>query len=212
MYKKRKQKDYKKEYLEFKEIPEDKEERIKYIKKLLNWKDRDEISLNKEINNIKNNRKNKKIIKLVFYIVPEGIGRPRKGRNKFYIPNIQKFYDCMNDYLKVHKELSTLKIFTECKLDLKYYLKIPSDMTKIQKMLAELKYIRHIKKPDWDNLGKGSDMLHLLWLDDCLVSDGRVRKFYSFKPRIEVRIVYYNCHQNSYHKKSIEKLFKDKIR
>lgn len=206
---KKKNKKYKEEYKEFINIPEDKKERILYIKKMLNFKEKDEKKLKEEIKKIKKKKQNKKILKMVFYIVPEGIGRPRRGRgNKFYIPNIQKFYDCMEDYLKIHKELSEFCIFTECKLDLKYYLKIPSDMKKIEKLLAELKYIVPIKKPDWDNLGKGSDMFKYIWLDDSLVSDGRVRKYYSFKPRIEVRIVYYSDFCNEYHKRNIEKLFK----
>lgn len=207
MTKLKRQKTYKEIYEKFLDVPKDKKERLDYIYKKLKVKDKDLEKLKEEIDKIKKvKRKSKQILNLTFYIVPEGIARPRKGRYGFYVPNISKFYNCMNDYLEQHKELYDLNIISECKLDLQYYLPIPSDMNKIQKLLAEFKYIKPIKKPDWDNLGKGSDMLHNIMLDDSLVVDGRVRKFYSFKPRIEVRIVYYSSYTNSYHKKYILKL------
>ena len=187
----------------------DKQERLEYIFKELKVTDKDIEKLNEEIDKIKHLRKTtKKSINMVFYIVPEGISRPRKGRFGFYVPNIKKFYDCMDDYLSIHNDLSELNIFSECKMDLKYYLPIPCDMRKVEKLLAEMKYIKSIKKPDWDNLGKGSDMFHRLWIDDSLVTDARVRKYYSFKPRIEVKITYYSTHCNSYHKLCIEKMKK----
>ena len=202
-------KSYKKIYEKYKSIPEDREERLNYIFDKLNIKDKDINDINNIIEDIKQKRKkNKKKISMVFYIVPEGIARPRKGRNRFYVPNIQKFYDCMDDYLKQHKELKDLYINTECKIDLRYYLKIPSDMKKYEKILAELKVIRSIKKPDWDNLGKGSDMLHRIMSDDSIIVDARVRKFYSFKPRIEVTLFYYDVNCVEYYEKYLNKLMK----
>ena len=192
------------DYSKFESVPEDKEERLNYLfdKYKIN-----EDKLYEEINKIKKNRKtNKKKLDLVFYIVPEGIARPRKGKYGFYVPNIQKFYDCMNKYLDIHEELKELNIISECKLDLRYYLPIPSDMRKYEKILAELKYIKPIRKPDWDNLGKGTDMLQRLMLDDSLVTMAIVRKFYSFKPRIEVRITYFTNSDNSYHELCIKKM------
>ena len=202
-------KSYKKIYEKYKSIPENREERLNYIFDKLNIKDKDINAINNIIEDIKQKRKkNKKKISMVFYIVPEGIARPRKGRNRFYVPNIQKFYDCMDDYLKQHKELKDLYINTECKIDLRYYLKIPSDMKKYEKILAELKVIRSIKKPDWDNLGKGSDMLHRIMSDDSIIVDARVRKFYSFKPRIEVTLFYYDVNCVEYYEKYLNKLMK----
>lgn len=200
-----------KDYDKYIDIPEDRGERLDYIYKLLNIKEKDEIKIQEEISKIKKLKKNKEEIRMVFYVVPEGIARPRKGKFGFYVPNIKKFYDVMDDYMKIHKELKNNVIFTECKIDCKYYLPIPSDMKKIEKILAELKYIRSIKKPDWDNLGKSTDMLHRLWMDDALVTESRVRKYYSFKPRIEIRIFYYSEICNSYHDTCIKKL-KDRIK
>ena len=198
-----------KDYMQYIEVPEEKNKRLKWAYKMLNITGKLIDKMEEEIKKIRKAKKNKEIIEMTFYIVPEGIARPRKGWNgKFYVPNIQKFYDIMDSYIIKHKELENLKIFTEFKMGLKYYLPMPKDMNKVQKILAERKFITNIKKPDWDNLGKGTDMLARIMINDSLATDVRVRKFYSFKPRIEVRLVYYKDHTNSYHKKIIEKLLK----
>lgn len=201
-----------KDYNKYEKVPENREQRLEYVYNLLNIKEKDKMNLIEEISSIKKKRKNRETLEMVFYVVPEGIARPRKGKfGRFYVPNIKKFYEIMDNYIKTHNGLVNEKIFTECKIDCKYYLPIPSDMRKIEKLLAELKYIRSIKKPDWDNLGKSTDMLHKIWLDDALVSEARVRKYYSFKPRIEIKIWYYSEICNSYHKLCVDKL-KDKLK
>jgi len=49
--------------------------------------------------------------------------------------------------------------------------------------------IRPTKKPDFDNYAKILDALNLIvWVDDAQVVDGRVRKFYSEQPRMEIRV------------------------
>lgn len=206
--KKRKSDDLINDYEKFKDVPEDREERLNYIYETLKVKDKDKIKISKSINEIREYKKlNRRSIKMVFYIVPEGIARPRLGfGRRFYVPNIQKFYNFMDKYMLDHEELFTDNIISECTMDLRYYLPIPSDMTKEEKILAELKLIRCAKKPDWDNLGKSTDMFHKFMLDDSLVTEARVRKYYSFKPRIEVKINYYIDSTNSYHKKTIRRL------
>lgn len=48
---------------------------------------------------------------------------------------------------------------------------------------------RPVVKPDWDNGGKLTDALNLIvWVDDKQIVDGRVRKFYSDRPRTEIRV------------------------
>lgn len=201
------------DYLQFVEVPEDKKERMKYIYKKLNITKKDEIKIQEELDRIKEARKNREEIKMTFYIVPEGIARPRKGwKGHFYVPNIQQFYDIMDAYLIKHKELEDMKIISEYHMSCKYYRPITSDMTKVDKVLAEKKAITNIKKPDWDNLGKSTDMLHKLVLDDALATDVRVRKYFSFKPRIEIRIIYYKEPICSYHKKIIKKYLKKFIK
>lgn len=209
MAKKRRQRKYELEYEKYKDIPEDKDERLEYLYAQLNIKDKDKLKIKELKKEIINKRVfEAKKIKLTFYIIPEGIARPRQGRGIFYVPNMKKFYDCMEDYMSVHEELKDLNIVSEIIMDCKYFRPFPSDATRLEKILMEQKIIRNLKKPDWDNLGKGTDMLHSIWLDDCLVTDARVRKYYSAKPRIEIRLQYYPNQTNSYHEKYINKLLK----
>lgn len=197
-----------KDYIKYKDVPEDKQERFTYLFDELNVKEKDLNRIKNIVDDIREyKRTNRKSIKMIFYIVPEGIARPRMGfGGRFYVPNIQKFYDYMDYYMNEHKELFNGFIFSECTLDLKYFLPMPSNMTKDEKILAEMKLIRCTKKPDWDNLGKSTDMFHKFILDDSLVTESRVRKYYSFKPRMEIKINYYDKSTNSYHRKSLKKL------
>lgn len=49
--------------------------------------------------------------------------------------------------------------------------------------------IRPTKKPDWDNFGKILDALNLVvWVDDSQIVEGRVQKFYSDQPRMEIHV------------------------
>ena len=49
--------------------------------------------------------------------------------------------------------------------------------------------MRPTKKPDWDNIGKILDAFNLIvWVDDAQIVDSRVRKLYSDRPRIVVRV------------------------
>lgn len=92
-------------------------------------------------------------------------------------------------------------ICTPCVIDIYAFLKTPSCYNKEDTILAEIGLYRPISKPDWDNLGKKySDMFNAnVWLDDTLVIDGSIHRYYSVLPRIEIRLRYlnmvYNKHQ-----------------
>ena len=102
-------------------------------------------------------------------------------------------------------ELSQLDglIYTPCQVDICAYMKTPAQYNKEDTILAELGLHRPIFKPDFDNIAKKySDMFNKnVWLDDTLVIDGSVHKYYSVLPRVEIRIKYlnmlYNKHQYS---------------
>lgn len=70
------------------------------------------------------------------------------------------------------------------------YYGIPKSDSKKTKELKLSGEIRPTKRPDWDNVGKCvCDSLNkIAYHDDSNVVDGRVRKFYSDKPRLEVII------------------------
>ena len=96
------------------------------------------------------------------------------------------------------KELDHL-INTPCIIDYDAFYPTPSSYSISDVFLSEIGLIRPaIDKPDWDNLGKKyCDMYnHNIWLDDSLVYDGSVHKYYSILPRIEIRLKYMNTVYN----------------
>lgn len=159
---------------------------------------------------------------IILFEVPEGTPRPR-----FRIINRQNLSNmAMSNSNFVHvysltghedqvfmkrlmekEEFDALDsmICTPCKIDINAYLKTPSYFNKTQIILAEIGLERPITKPDWDNLGKRySDMFNAnVWLDDTLVIDGAIHRYYSVLPRIEIRIRYLNMLYNNHQYKSI---------
>lgn len=157
-------------------------------------------------------------LNVVLFEVPEGSPRPR-----FRIVNRTNFMDMAvansafvhvysitgaedNKFMRRMVDQGELEglhnlICTPCVVDINTFSKTPSYFNKQEIILAEIGLERPIFKPDWDNLGKKySDMFNAnIWLDDTLVVDGAVHKYYSVLPRIEIRIRYlnmlYNKHQ-----------------
>ena len=81
-------------------------------------------------------------------------------------------------------EETPLHILIDC------FMPAPSSVSK-KKMAAMLAHIlRPMKTPDWDNVGKIiCDALNqVAYKDDKAIVDGRVRKFYSKRPRVIVTI------------------------
>ena len=154
-------------------------------------------------------------INVVLFEVPEGSPRPR-----FRIVNRQNLANMAianpsfvhvysitgaedNKYMRRLVDAGELQqldslICTPCNVDICSYMKTPSSFNKKDIILAELGLIRPIYKPDFDNIAKKySDMFNKnVWLDDTLVIDGSVHKYYSVLPRIEIRIRYLNMLYN----------------
>lgn len=65
---------------------------------------------------------------------------------------------------------------------------IPASWPKKKQEAARRGELRPMGKPDWDNFGKAvSDGLNgIVYLDDALVVDASVAKWYSERPRVEV--------------------------
>jgi Holliday junction resolvase RusA-like endonuclease len=144
-------------------------------------------------------------LEFVVYFLPKSTPRPRSGKHGFYVKgasdNSKSFKDFIENSEKDFGIITTPTIF---RVDI--YLPTPSGMNRIEKILSELKLIRPIVKPDWDNAGKTySDMIqkHLL-LDDCIIIDGQTRKYYSAKPRIEMNLKFMTKYDCKFNKKKIE--------
>lgn len=157
------------------------------------------------INNLETNWKS---ISFIFYFIPKATPRARfTGFGKhFYVSDAMNNRKLMEKFVK--ENLSDFKLITTaCKFNCDCYFPIPKTMTKTEKVRAELKLINHLSKPDWDNLGKTySDMIqNTIIMDDSLIVESTVRKFYSSKPRIELTIEYADRYDSKYNMKNILK-------
>lgn len=146
-------------------------------------------------------------ISFVIYMTPKATPRPRIGKfGTFYVKGAFDNSKLFKDFMETQFPEAN-HITTPCQFDISLFLPIPSSgMSRLDKVLAELRLIKVISKPDWDNLGKTySDMVqkHLL-TEDSLIYDARVRKFYSTKPRIEITMRYDSMYDSTYSKKKIE--------
>lgn len=90
-------------------------------------------------------------------------------------------------------------------------MKTPSSYNRVDTILAEMGLHRPITKPDFDNIAKKySDMFNKnVWLDDTLVVDGAIHKYYSILPRVEIRLKYLNMLYNSHQYRSMTSRIED---
>ena len=147
-----------------------------------------------------------KCIDFIIYLEPKATPRPRINRftNSFYVQGSKDNRDIFNKFF-INENIPM--ITTPCKFKCVSYLPIPKTMNPIETILAELGLIYPISKPDWDNLGKTySDMIqNTLLLDDSLIIEGISKKFYSYKPRIEIHMEYMESFDSIYNEEKITK-------
>jgi len=156
-------------------------------------------------------------VNIVLFEIPEGSPRPRvRLINRSNLsnmalsnPNFIHVYSLTGHEDSVFmKRLITEQEFegldhiinTPCNVDINAYFKTPSGFNRKDTILAEVGLERPIVKPDWDNICKKySDAFNKnVWLDDTLVVDGAIHRYYSVLPRIEIRLKFLNCLYNKY--------------
>lgn len=178
------------------DIPKYNNERIDYLLKDTNLK-RNKLKVYDEIQRINSIKWKKKSFTL--YIIPKATPRPRSGKNGiFYVKGASDNKKFFKEFIK-DKELEIIN--TPCKIECISYLPISKSMNSVNKVLAELGFIRPISKPDWDNLAKAyCDMVQgYLLEDDALIIEGISKKYYSIKPRVEITIEWmesFDCKYN----------------
>lgn len=75
------------------------------------------------------------------------------------------------------------------RLEIELFIPIPSSKPKAWRNAALAGLERPVVKPDWDNSGKLTDALNLIvWVDDKQVVSATVEKWYSDRPRTEIRV------------------------
>lgn len=140
-----------------------------------------------------------------FYVIPKATPRPRgfmRGRNvHFYVKGADDHKKFIKFYLKNREDIELIQ--TSVKFDCKVFLPIPSTMRSVEQLAAELGFIRPMAKPDWDNLAKTyCDMINdVIIADDKNIVEGRLRKYYSIKPRIEITLEYLEDFDSDFNRK-----------
>lgn len=198
---------FEKEYMaQYGSYPTDDNERLGYVlvdRKIPNMIE----TLKEEINRIRSIKW--KVREFTFYILPKATPRPRatsiNGHYSFYVKGAKDHKQFFKSYTK-NEDIEIIK--TPTKFHSEVYVPTPSGMNAVERVLAELGYIRPTSKPDWDNFAKTyCDMIQgLLIDDDSLIIEGSLKKYYSIKPRIHIKLEYmedFDCGFNR--KKSIRK-------
>ena len=159
---------------------------------------------------------------IILFEIPEGSPRPRfRIVNRSNLsdmalsnPNFVHVYSLTgkedNLFMKrlmTREDFNALDqiICTPCTVEINAFFKTPASYNKEDVILAEIGLHRPISKPDWDNIGKKySDMFNAnVWLDDTLVIDGSIHRYYSVLPRVEIRLRFLNMLYNKFQYNSI---------
>lgn len=198
-------------------IPKDYVQRLEYLYDTLKIDDAksDEILMARE-NFI--NSTFYKTIRIVMYEIPEYTPRPRA--RLIHKNNIINAVTGGNDFIQVYsitgrqnreymkmytrenlQELEQL-LCTPCDIEYKTYFPTPSYYSKTDIFLAEIGLHRPMIKPDFDNIEKSyaDSFTANVWIDDIVVVDATIRKYYSILPRVEIDLKYANqlCNQYQY--------------
>lgn len=200
----------------YKNIDKDQIERIKNYLNDSKFSEKDLKKFKSEFDRIINI--DHEIFKIVIYGIPESTPRPRYNFNhgNFYVKNARSNNEFLRVVVNEEKDIFDKMVITPCELTIKMYFPIPSNMSKVDTLLAEMGVIKPPINKDWDNLGKTySDMIQKwLLLNDSLITRGVSEKYWSLKPRVEIYLEYLTEFDCKYNKKLVEnsKLYQDSIK
>lgn len=78
---------------------------------------------------------------------------------------------------------------TALAMDVRVFLPIPGSWSRKRQEAAAAGLILPTVRPDWENIGKaiGDGAESIVYIDDKIIVDGRVRKLYDLNPRVDVR-------------------------
>lgn len=202
-----------KDYREkFGEIPIDFYERFIQVLRDNKISDKDLPVLRQKIYHLSNKRY--KRLYFIFFLEPSSCPRPRLNGSRFkrggkksfvFVKGAKEHKDIFDEFIETVGNYPL--ITTPVKFHIETFVKTPSSMGRIEKVLAEMKLIDNISRPDFDNYEKRyADMIQeTLIFDDCLIVESSSKKKYSCKPRIEICIEYATEHDCSFNEKKMNK-------
>lgn len=130
------------------------------------------------------------MIEIVLLGAPRGKERPRLTKTgHVYTPEKTRNYEAALKYAAQQVMGERPPLAGPLTVDIRVDVPISPSWPKKRRDAARSGAERPVKKPDWDNFGKVIDALNLVvWIDDSQIVDGRVRKFYSDKPGMTIRV------------------------
>lgn len=132
------------------------------------------------------------MIRLIIPGEPVAKGRPRITRNGHaYTPEKTTNYENLVRLAFMQQCGKTNPYEGEITAVIDAYMQIPKSASKKRQEAMRCHETRPTKRPDGDNIAKAVlDSLNgLAYKDDSQVVDCTIRKFYSDKPRVELRII-----------------------
>lgn len=131
------------------------------------------------------------MIEIVVLGVPVAKGRPRfaKATGHTYTPEKTRNFEAALKYAAEQAMGDRPPLQGPISLEIDVKLPIAQSWPKKQQAAARSGALRPTKKPDFDNYAKTVDALNMVvWLDDGQVVEASVRKTYSDKPGMWVRV------------------------
>lgn len=203
-------------------IPRDRVQRLEYLFDTLNIDDTkaDEIL---QYRNDFINSTYYTTLHIVLYEEPEHTPRPRA--RIVHRSNLINAATGSNDFIQIYsitgrENKEFMKMYTQqnihelnqllctpCDIEYRVYFPTPRYYNKTQVIMAEIGLDRPIIKPDFDNIEKSyaDAFTGNIWIDDIVVVDATIRKYYSVLPRVEILLKYQNHLYNNHQFKSMIK-------
>jgi Holliday junction resolvase RusA-like endonuclease len=124
---------------------------------------------------------------------PRGKGRGRAVSTtmgaRVYTDAKTRSYEAQLRYAAQQVMAGAAPIEGPLRVDITANVSIPRSMPRKKQLLAILGELRPQTKPDWDNYAKVCDSMNgVVWGDDKQIVDGQVRKFYSERPGLHIRV------------------------
>ena len=145
---------------------------------------------------------------MTLYEYPAGSHRPRTrrmGQNiSIYVPNAKDNKVYFNKFIqKLKKDIKI--IHTPIYIILNIYYQMPNTVSVEESVLFEAGLLHPIVPVDIDNVFKSytDQMLECIILDDNLIYKAKIEAFYSYLPRLEIRLYYDDTFASKYLYKKI---------
>jgi len=115
-----------------------------------------------------------------------------------YVPNAKENKKYIEKFIKKLKK--DINIHTPIFIKLHFYHPMPTNASIEEQVLFEAGILHPVVKPDIDNAFKTytDSLIGTLILDDDLIYKAHIEKFYSFLPRIEMKIYYEDYFASAY--------------